>query len=517
MMVRLPLNPMPIVRTYTNDLFLNAIASANCGDSDLLASLNIIGFQSDNYAVLKTDNASLYFDNNKVKICGTKSNKPTRVFIHRKFSLGEEFVVKITSQQYTSCWSSLNIFAANNKVNLNDDKFTCRIGMFSNGRIRRDCYGKLDSVVDRKYSIRKPYYLKIALYNNNIEGCISLDGNVWDTLCRSLIDDCDNQEVGIDLNFDPNTYWEWMYTSYINIYFNINWGLHINYLTAPMRNYNFNSINPLIYFKRENPHFILDRNESFVEYIISNIEHGQYVELYFDEFFIPHSLNYQSRHFLHGILAYGFDGTDIYFLGVQNGKPIEFTLSYKNVEMGCLSSIEINDINTFIIYEFLPEKYLFNVTALYKAIRDYLSNAPDNIFYYNLDDVNNVYGINIFDEITSKAGLDVFMSDIRIPFLIDEHTRLMRERIKYLISSDILTKNEGENILCMLNSLCENTNKVLLLTLKHSITGSSNIPLKVSGMLKDIKCQQKLCYSKLLCLLKKHVDNSRIEFFGDFK
>lgn len=343
-----------------------------------------------------------------------------------------------------------------------------------------------------------------------------VNGKDWDTLCGAVIDSCQSQEVGIDIDYDPNTYWEWIYSSYINIFFNMKWDLHINYLTAPMRNYNFSSLNPIAYFKRENPYFVLEQNGSFVEYIKFNIKHGQYVELYFDEFFISHSKNYHLRHFLHGILAYGFDETVIYFLGVQNGKPIEFTLSYNDVEDGCYSSININDINTFIVYEFLPEKYSFNVTALYKAIRDYLSKVPDNINYYNVDDTDNIYGINIFDEISSGIGLDVFMSDIRVPFLIDEHTRLMRERVKYLIDSDILTKDDCEDVLNMLHHLCHCTRIVLLLTLKYSMTSSENIPREVSSKLKNIQSEQKKCYSKLLCLLRKHIDNNRIEFFGDF-
>lgn len=516
MTLKLPLNPVPKVRTYTNDLYLNAVLSSYCGDSNLLARLNIENFNQENYNIVsKNNNADINFDDNKVEIYGNKSNTHTGVFIYRKISSDDELVVKVDLQQYTSCWSSVNIFAAN-KVGLDNDdnQFNCRVGVFNNGIIRCNCCGKIYSFVNNKYSIFKPYYLKITLHDDYIGGYISLNGSEWDKLCETHIEACNNQEIGIDLDCYPNIYWQWLYSSYINIYLNLNWDIHINYLTAPMRNYNFSSINPIVYFKRENPHFVLDQNESYVKYIKSNIEHRQYVELYFDEFFVPHSKNFHSRHFLHGILAYGFDDTVIYFLGVHNGKSIEFTLSYSDVEAGCHSSVKVNDTNTFIVYEFLPDQYSFNVTALYKSIRDYLSKVPDNIEYYNIDDPNNVYGINVFDELSVGKGLDIFMSDIRIPFLIDEHTRLMRERVQYLISSDILTNDECEEVSDMLNYLCDCTNKLLLITLKYSMTGSKNISIKVSRTLKDIQCQQKKCYSKLLCLLRKHVNKDRIEYFG---
>lgn len=518
MTLKLPLNPMPKVRTYTNDLYLNAVLSSNCGESDLLACLNIENFKYENYNIAsKNDKTNIVFDNNKVEVYGNRTNKHTRVFIYRKNSLDDEFVIKVTLQQYNSCWSSVNIFAADKAdLNDNDNQFNCRIGVFNNGRIRCNCRRALYSFVNHKYNIDKPYYLKITLHDNYIEGHISLNGSEWDKLCQTPIDTCKEQDIGIDLDYYPNVYWEWLYSNYINIYFNVNWDIHINYLTAPMRNYNYSSINPIVYFKRENPYFVLEQNESYVKYIKSNIEHRQYVELYFDEFFVPHSINFHSRHFLHGILAYGFDDSVIYFLGVHNGKSIEFTLSYSDVEEGCRSSVKIDDTNTFIVYEFLPDQYSFNITALYKSIRDYLSKVPDNIEYYNIDDPNNVYGINVFNELSAGKGLDLFMSDIRIPFLIDEHTRLMRERVLYLINSDILTKDECKEVSNMLNYLCDCTNKLLLITLKYSMTGSKNIPLKVAGKLKDIQSQQKKCYSKLLCLLRKHVNKDRIEFFGEF-
>ena len=174
MTLKLPLNPLPKVRTYTNDLYLNAVLSSNCGDNDLLACLNINNFKHEKYNIVsKNDNTDVIFDNNKVEVHGNKSNKHTRVFIYRKISSDDEFVVKVSFQQYSSCWSSVNIFAAN-KADLNDDNhFNCRIGVFNNGQIRCNCYGKLYSSVNNKYSVCKPYYLKITLRDDLIKGYIS--------------------------------------------------------------------------------------------------------------------------------------------------------------------------------------------------------------------------------------------------------------------------------------------------------------------------------------------------------
>ncbi len=93
-MIKFPLNTITKVRTYTNDLYLNAAASANCGVNNLLAGLNIKDFNHGNFTVLKTDNASLNFVENNVEICSDKSNKPVRIFINKMVSFKEKMQSK---------------------------------------------------------------------------------------------------------------------------------------------------------------------------------------------------------------------------------------------------------------------------------------------------------------------------------------------------------------------------------------------------------------------------------------
>lgn len=175
MTLKLPLNPIPKIRTYTNDLYLNAVLSSYYDDSDLLACLNIENFKHEKYNIVsQNDNADIIFDNNKVEIHGSKSNKHTKVFIYRKISSNDELVLKVDLQQYDSCWSFVNIFVANTVDFDNDDnQFNCRVGVFNNGIIRCNCCGKIYSFVNNKYSIFKPYYLKITLHYDYID-CLYL-------------------------------------------------------------------------------------------------------------------------------------------------------------------------------------------------------------------------------------------------------------------------------------------------------------------------------------------------------
>ena len=66
MILKLPLNPMPKIRTYTNDLYLNAVLSSNCGNDDLLTCLNIENYKHEKYNIA-TQNDNAYFLCHKIR------------------------------------------------------------------------------------------------------------------------------------------------------------------------------------------------------------------------------------------------------------------------------------------------------------------------------------------------------------------------------------------------------------------------------------------------------------------
>lgn len=512
MTCKLPLNPMPPVRTYTNDLFLNAILSANCGDSDLFASITVKYFCSDEFTVIKTSNSNLVVNNENIELYGNKSNKTTKVTMYKEVDANEEFIVRVNSHQYNSSWSTINIFAAEN-LNFENTSI-CRVGLFSNNQVCCGCKeeGVSFSNVSDKYSIRKPYFLKISLGSDTLSGLISLDGEKWDKLCEIQEQEMKSKNliVGIEMNFEPNIYWAWLYSSYIHFAYTNDEIVHTWYLSAPRRNYSYCTYNPLVTFIRERVDFLLEKYDSIVEYIKLNLQKERYVELYFDEFYVPQMSIYNKEHRLHGNLAYGFNDTYIFFLGVKNGKPLEFKLTYEEVIAGCQSALKIDTFNMLTVYEFNPESYKFNLTSLYKSLRDYLRGIIDNIEFYNVDSDCCIYDIKVFDSFSNDVGLHNFMTDIRIPFIVNEHTQLMRERVEYLVKSDIVPENEIDNITSMLNNICEQTSIVLALTIKYLITDADDIPVKVSKRLKNIQIDQKNCYSRILELLRPHIDVSRI-------
>lgn len=516
MTIKLPLNSMPPVRAYPNDLFLNAILSANCGNSLLFAHLSVEGFCIDKYEVSHTNNSDVIINGHTVEFYGNKSANNAIAVIHQKIDKHKEYIVRVHSHQYNSDWSTINVFTAHQFYFGGENDSNCRVGLFSNNHVCCDCDGEIHPAIANKFKSQNEYYLKLSVKDDIVSGWISLDGKEWDRLCESKPSNTENLIIGIEFNFAPNLYWAWLYSNYIHFAYTDNEEVHAWYLSAPRRYYSYCTFNPLVMFVRERVDFLLEKYESIVEYIKLNIQKGRYVELYFDEYYVPQMNTYNKKHFLHGDLAYGFDDTHIYFLGVHHGKPLEFKLTYNDVVAGSKSALELDPYNLLTVYQFNPDEYSFSITALYKSLRDYLIGIIDNIESYNIDSKEYAYDISAFNKFVNDVGLKNLMADVRISFLIKEHTQLMRERVKYLIDSDILTKNESEDVLDMLDDLCDCTNKVLLLTLKYSMTGADNIMLKVSTKLKYIQFQQKNCYSKLLCLLKKHVNKDRIEFFGEF-
>lgn len=273
------------------------------------------------------------------------------------------------------------------------------------------------------------------------------------------------------------------------------------------------TFNPLVAFIREQVSFLLYKYDSIVEYIKLNLQRGRYVELYFDEYYVPQMHTYKKEHHLHGDLAYGFDDTHIYFLGLYLGKPFEFKLTYDEVIDGTNSSLEFDANVMLTVYHFNPENYQFSITALYKSLRDYLEGVIDNIEFYNFDSPDHVYDIHALTKLSNDTGLELFLNDIRIPYLIKEHTQLMMDRIYYLKNSELFCTLDSADIFDMIDKLLMQTSAVLSLVIKYSMTDTKSLPEKISVQIKSIIKSQKECYSKILNLLFPHVDRSRIKFF----
>ena len=404
-MHKLPIDTSPSVRAYTYDLFLNAILSANCGNSSLFARFTLEGFSSDKYMLAHTNNSNLIVDGNTVEFQGNKSANNARGTIYQKIGNCKEFIVRVHSHQYNSKWSLIHLFTARNYTFDGENYSNCRVGMFSCNQICCCCDGTMNPLPNGRYNSRNEYCLKITVDNNSISGWISVDGIVWDKLCEHETPNTEELMIGIECSFLPNLYWAWLYSNYVHFSFTEIEDVHVCYLPAPKQYYNYCTFNPLVAFIREQVSFLLYKYDSIVEYIKLNLQRGRYVELYFDEYYVPQMHTYKKEHHLHGDLAYGFDDTHIYFLGLYLGKPFEFKLTYDEVIDGTNSSLEFDANVMLTVYHFNPENYQFSITALYKSLRDYLEGVIDNIEFYNFDSPDHVYDIHALTKLSNDTGL----------------------------------------------------------------------------------------------------------------
>ncbi len=209
---------------------------------------------------------------------------------------------------------------------------------------------------------------------------------------------------------------------------------------------------------------------SITDFIIYNINHGQYVYLCIDMYYIPYYLNnFEKRHGRHLLFIYGYDLmqkllyiADFFENGKYKFKTISFDIFEEAYYKLDLSKPFDFDEEIFVINYSSKADINLDPEAIKNSLTDYLFS--ENIHYnYPLDlftkhrytnNEGNVvsiinrsfgYGISFYSELRefifrlSQHG--VLQHDIRLFDVIHDHKLMMLFRINYLGEHQCLKKS----------------------------------------------------------------------------
>ena len=114
-----------------------------------------------------------------------------------------------------------------------------------------------------------------------------------------------------------------------------------------------------------------------------------------------------------------------------------------------------------------------------------------------------VYGIDIYDFILQKTGyLNQFITDLRMSYTLYEHKCLMLERIKYLISRNILEDN-GE--IQDMSYIVERAEKIKNASAYYKMTGKRKIDAQdIKDFLVFLKKSEESLYTTIIKELSKY-------------
>lgn len=472
----LPINIDPYIRTYTHHGYHHSVISTQdkvaYNDTEDIACLKIQNYSE--YGWLN-EIEGLHYDiceGNIFKFYGNKWNINMNAAFWRKCNSFDEIEISINKQLYTNVWASIYIFlSSNTKVSMTDlDKaYNLVFGNFSKDGI----YYK-DNNLSHKVLCPAPVF-PLTIHLTKTETQIILIYKDADQNANKLTLDISelngpNERIGFGVNFRCNSYYEWLFSNYINVYVNPNHGLPIDYLCDNHKNWTCHTYNHFIDFNIENENDLQKIGYTLLDYIKKMIDINKYVEILINDSI--HLKNYNNN-FFHQDLIYGYDDNEgcFYLLFYRNGKIYTITMSYVDF----LSTRNYLKNRTIYIYNYNPayENYRITPQHILQVFKEYRNSQ--NITHYEPQYDNDIrFGINGITSFLSNGGQKTLLSDIRVSHLLYERSQCNHDRIEYLYHRKFLDTMDYEKISALTKKVCNLMLVIRNLILKKRCGGKIN-------------------------------------------
>lgn len=187
-----------------------------------------------------------------------------------------------------------------------------------------------------------------------------------------------------------------------------------------------------------------------LDYIRAHVVSGEYINVHLDEFYLTHKDYYQTRHFVHENLIYGFDDEkqELYAYGIATRQQTQqYTISY----LEFLTAYEKGKLFYFCGAEYLDQEgyapvllckvkeipeYVFSFQEMQEKLKAYLHPKPEE----KVGEDIHVYGRDIYTWITREltGETDYGIVDFRVFHLLYEHKKCILRRMEYLQENHLL-------------------------------------------------------------------------------
>lgn len=235
---------------------------------------------------------------------------------------------------------------------------------------------------------------------------------------------------------------EWM----LQYFMDLRLFYHKNYINFLFLEEELEQILDLAYI----PYQTIEESGGILSFIRTYINAGEYCNVHLDEFYLPVKEHFQSRHFVHENLIYGFDDEreEIYAYGMaERQQTRKYTISYEDFviayEKGKLFSfcgasyLEQEGYAPVLLCQIgkVPE-YHFSWEMMQRKLHAFIQPNPEEMVGEDL----HVYGSEIYRwimrELTGET--DYGMDDFRIFQLLYEQKQCVSQRMKRLQERNLI-------------------------------------------------------------------------------
>lgn len=472
----LPINIDPYIRTYTHHGYHHSVISTQdkvaYNETEDIACLKIQNYSEYSWC---SEIEGLHYDiceGNILKFYGNKWNINMNAAFWRKCNSFDEIEISINKQLYTNVWASIYLFlSSKTEVSMTDfdNAYDLVFGNFSKDGI----YYKDNNLFHTVLCPDPVFPLTIHLTKTETDIILIYKDAVQNenklTLNTSEID-VSNERIGFGVNLRCNSYYEWLFSNYINVYVNLNHELPIDYLCDIHKNWICHTYNHFIDFNIETENDLQKIGYTLIDYIKKMIDINKYVEIFINDSI--HFKNYNNK-FFHQDLIYGYDDNEecFYLLFYIRGKIYPITMSYVDF----LSTSNYLKNRTIYIYNYNPAFEYYRITPqhILQVFKEYRNSQ--NITFYEPQHDNDIhFGINGITSFLSSSGQKKLLSDIRVSHLLYERSQCNHDRIEYLYHRKFLDMMDYEKISILTKKVCKLTLIIRNLILKKKCGGRTN-------------------------------------------
>ncbi len=306
---------------------------------------------------------------------------------------------------------------------------------------------------------------------------------------------------------------EWIFNNYVNL-----WGeeptFKNGYTMLRFHSWEIKRACPYLEIKTYNKSFF---SSDIVEFLISIIDSGKYIDTIYDQFYVPCSERYMKTHFIHDMLIYGYDRERrIFYIGdfMEISKYTFNIVTFECVESAIGNSLDSTIFGCDVI-EYKNTNYSFNTYFLCNSLNNLLFSKNviadnENVIMADVEIEQIKKGLYTFgiknysllrQTLLKIVNGTVEFSDVRPLHVILDHKVMMCERLKYLskiglISDDDRIIEEYTNI----KYICQ-TNRSLFI--KYTITRNNSL---VERIINNLNLVEEIEIKTLTKLIKSLSD-----------
>lgn len=496
----LPISDKVKFRTYTYYSYYDAIVSNPYRTGKVAASIKVDNLKKEDWKSSTQKLHIKYTNKDHIVFCCEDYNLSMNGFLYRPLKEIDEQSIKIDYQQYSIPDGNIGFFISDT-ITFDEKKYMYQYGHLCKG----------DLVFDENDKDRKNYGRltqgQCILTIKKDKNLVSFYYQKGDELV--LLEQRDIQEknifLGIFVYLEENNYYDWIFNNYFQLKANNNsQDLFIEFDNALRRNWKYFTTNYYVNYSITSISLMIKLNVNICDYIIENIKRDNYVEMDIDCYNIKNLTYYQTEHYKHTCLIYGFNDKkeELYLICVnKNGHIMKGIITYSDMlyQMNQELQKEISDNNDMIIlekYSKEPTTYKFTKDKVINFAKAFLEGKSvvvlDNVLPLSDD---YVYGIDIYDFF--KEHLDFIIEDIRVTHLLVEHKQSMVERISFMVIKEMIDYDIGVQLSAQANELLEQTKHLQKYILKNLYYPKDTIKAKVEELLSQISNKEYLFMQQL--------------------